>query len=76
MRLPNITYAACALAFVYALTTPIPAYAQVGAQSSHTHKAHVHHFMTATAHHPRPMRAVAFGLRVSFEPASRPYRVA
>jgi hypothetical protein len=45
MRLSNIAYAACALAFGFALTTPIPAYAQVGAQPSHKLKGHVRHFM-------------------------------
>ena len=53
MRLSNITDAACALAFGFALTTPLPAYAQVGAQPSHKLKGHVRHFMaiprTATA---------------------------
>ena len=62
MRLSNITYAACALAFGYTLTTPFPAYAQVGAQSSTTNKAHVHHFTaiprTATALVPAPVTAV------------------
>jgi len=62
MRLSNIPYAACALAFGFALTMPIPAYAQVGAQPSHKHKAHVHHFMaipqTATALMPAPVTAV------------------
>jgi hypothetical protein len=50
MRLSNIAYAAGALAFGFALTTPIPAYAQVGAQPSHKHNAHVHHVMAI----PRP----------------------
>jgi hypothetical protein len=58
MRLSNIAYAAGALAFGFALTTPIPAYAQVGAQPSHKHNAHVHHVMaiprTATALMPVP----------------------
>ena len=62
MRLSNITYAACALAFGFALTTPIPAYAQVGAQPTHKHKAHVDHFTaiprTATALMPTPATAV------------------
>jgi hypothetical protein len=62
MRLSNITYAACALAFGFALTTPIPAYAQVGAQPTHKHKAHVDHFTaiprTATALMPAPATAV------------------
>jgi hypothetical protein len=59
MRLSNIAYAACALAFGFALTTPIPA---VGAQPSHNHKAHVRHFMaiprTATALMPASATAV------------------
>jgi hypothetical protein len=62
MRLSNITYAACALAFKFALATPIPAYAQVGAQPTYKHKAHVHHLMaiprTATALVPAPATAV------------------
>jgi hypothetical protein len=62
VRLSNITYAACALAFGFALTTPIAAYAQVGAQPTYKHKAHVHHFMaiprTATALMPAPATAV------------------
>jgi hypothetical protein len=62
MRLSNITHAACALVFVFALTTPIPAYAQVGAQPSQRHEAHVHHFLaipqTATALMPAPATAV------------------
>ena len=45
MRLSNITDAACALAFGFALTTLLPAYAQVGAQPSHKLKGHVRHFM-------------------------------
>ena len=53
MRLSNITDAACALAFGFALTTPLPAYAQVGAQPTHKHKSHVDYFTaiprTATA---------------------------
>lgn len=62
MRLSNITYAACALAFGFALTTSIPTYAQVGAQPTYKHKAHVHHFMaiprTATALTPASATAV------------------
>jgi hypothetical protein len=62
MRLSNITCAACALAFGFALTTPIPTYAQVGAQPSHKHKAHVDRFMAipraATALMPAPATAV------------------
>jgi len=62
MRLSNIAYAACALAFGFVLTRPIPAFAQVGAQPSHKHEAHVHHFMaiprTATALVPAPATAV------------------
>jgi hypothetical protein len=62
MRLSNIAHAACALAFGFALATPIPAHAQVGAQPSHKHNAHVHHVMailrTATALMPTPATAV------------------
>ena len=62
MRLSNITHAACALAFGFALTTPILAFAQVGAHPIHKHKAHLHHFMaiprTATALMPAPATAV------------------
>jgi hypothetical protein len=62
MRLYNIAYAACALAFGFALTTPISVYAQVGAQPTYKHKAHVHHFMaiprTATALTPAPATTV------------------
>ena len=62
MRLSNIIHAACALAFGFALTTPIPVYAQFGAQPSYKHKAHVRHFMaiprTATALMPAPATAV------------------
>ena len=61
MRLSNIAYAACALAFGFALTTPILAFAQVGPQPSHKHRAQ-HHFMaipgTATALMPAPATAV------------------
>jgi hypothetical protein len=53
MRLSNIAYAECALAIGVALTMPIPAYAQVGAQPTYNHNAHVRHFTaiprTATA---------------------------
>jgi hypothetical protein len=62
MRLSNITCAARALAFGFALTTPIPAYAHVSAQPTYMHKAHAHHFMaiprTATALVPAPATAV------------------
>jgi hypothetical protein len=62
MRLSNITCTACALAFGFALTTPIPVYAQVGAQPSYKHKAHVDYFRaipwTATALMPAPATAV------------------
>jgi hypothetical protein len=62
MRLSNIAYAACALAFGFALATPIPAYAQVGAQLTYMHRAHVHHLMaiprTATALMPASATAV------------------
>ena len=62
MKLSNIAFAACALAFGFALTMPIPAYAQVGAQPTYKHRAHVHHFMaiprTATALMPAPATAV------------------
>jgi hypothetical protein len=62
MRLSNIAYAASALAYGFALTAPIPAYAQVGAQQTYNHKAHARHFMaiprTATALTPAPATAV------------------
>jgi hypothetical protein len=62
MRLSNTAYAVCALAFGLALIAPIPAYAQVGAESTHKHKAHVDHFTaiprTATALMPAPATAV------------------
>ena len=61
MRLSNIAYAACALAFGFGLTTPIPAYAQVGPQPTYKHRARVHHFIaiprTATALMPAPATA-------------------
>jgi hypothetical protein len=40
MRLSNITYSACALAFGFALAVPAPAYAYV--HSAHVY-GHVHH---------------------------------
>jgi hypothetical protein len=62
MRLSNIAYAACALALGFALATPIPACAEVGAQPSHKHKAHVRHLTaiprSATALMPAPATAV------------------
>jgi hypothetical protein len=62
MRLSNIANAACALALGFALTAPIPVYAEFGAQPSHKHKAHVRHFMaipqTATALMPASATAV------------------
>jgi hypothetical protein len=62
MRLSNITNAVCTLAVGFALTTPVPAYAQVGAQPIYKHKAHVDHFTaiprTATALAPAPATAV------------------
>jgi hypothetical protein len=62
MRLSNIAYAACALALGFALTAPIPVYAEFGAEPSHNHKVHVRHFMaiprTATALTPPPATAV------------------
>ena len=64
MRLSNTAYAVCALAFGLALIAPIPAYAQVGAQPTYKHKAHVHHLtaipQTATA----LMPALATAVRV------------
>jgi hypothetical protein len=63
MKLSNIAYAACALAFGFTLTTPIPTYAQVGDQPTYKHKAHVHHIMaiprTATALTPAAAPAIA-----------------
>jgi hypothetical protein len=62
MRLSKLAYAACALALGFALTAPIPVYAEFGAQPSHKHKAHVRHFTaiprTATALMPAPATAV------------------
>jgi hypothetical protein len=62
MILSNIAYAACALAFGFALAKPIPAYAQGGAQPTYKHNTHVRHFMaiprTATALTPAPATAV------------------
>ena len=62
MKLSNIAYAACALAFGFALTTPISVYAQVGAQPTYKHKAHVDHITAipsaATALMPAPATAV------------------
>jgi hypothetical protein len=62
MRLSNTTNAACALAFGFALTTPIPVYALIGAQPTYKHKSHAHHVMaiprTATALMPAPATAV------------------
>jgi hypothetical protein len=53
MRLSNIAYAACALAFGFTIITSTPAYALAGAQPSHKLNAHARHFMaiprTATA---------------------------
>ena len=62
MILSNIAYTACALAFGFVLTAPIPAYAQVGAQPTYNHKARVRHLMaiprTATALAPASSTAV------------------
>jgi hypothetical protein len=68
MRLSNITYSACVLAFGFALTMPGSAYAYVN--SAHVYR-HVQHHATQAKVSPKNVTALALAAPRTISPANK-----